>query len=111
MTLGTSGATCREMSRPLAPAASATTPTQLSTLVAYGSGLRTGANNTSHVPGWVRVDLTLSHDFLSLPLRPTLAIDVVNLFDNIYAYRIYNGFNGSHWAPGRSVYLRLAVNF
>ncbi|HEY1126315.1 MAG TPA: TonB-dependent receptor, partial [Actinomycetota bacterium] len=86
-------------------------PTQLSTLVAYGSGLRTGANNTSHVPGWVRVDLTLSHDFLNVPLRPTVAIDIVNLFDNIYAYRIYNGFNGSHWAPGRSVYLRVAVNF
>jgi len=86
-------------------------PTLVSMLVAYGSGLRTGANNDSHVPGWVRVDLTLAHDFLSLPLRPTLAIDVVNVFDAQYAYRLFNGFNGSHWAPGRSVYLRAAVNF
>ena len=79
--------------------------------MAYGSGLRTGANNLSHVPGRVRVDLTLAHDFLNLPLRPTLAIDVVNLFDSQYAYRLYNGFNGSHWAPGRSVYARASVNF
>jgi outer membrane cobalamin receptor len=86
-------------------------PTLVSMLVAYGSGLRTGANNLSHVPGWVRVDLTLAHDFLNLPLKPTLAIDVVNLFDAQYAYRISNGFNGSHWAPGRSVYVRTAVNF
>jgi len=35
---------------------------------------------------------------------------VVNLFDAQYAYRLYNGFNGSHWAPGRSVYVRASVN-
>jgi len=55
---------------------------------AYGSGLRTGANNDSHVPGWVPVDLTLAH-----------------------AYRLDNGFNGSHWAPGRSIYVRGSINF
>ena len=76
--------------------------TLVSALLGYGSGLRTGADNASHVPGWVRVDLTLAHDFLNLPLKPTLAIDVVNLFDAVYAYRLYNGFNGSHWAPGRA---------
>ena len=85
--------------------------TLVSALLAYGSGLRTGADNDSHVPGWVRVDLTLSHDFRNLPLRPMLAIDIINLFDSTYAYRIYNGFNGSHWAPGRSVYVRTAVYF
>ncbi|MGZ6134231.1 MAG: hypothetical protein ACXWK9_07210, partial [Myxococcaceae bacterium] len=85
--------------------------TLVSALLGYGSGLRTGADNASHVPGWVRVDLTLAHDFLNLPLKPTLAIDVVNLFDAVYAYRLYNGFNGSHWAPGRSVYVRASVNF
>jgi len=86
-------------------------PTLVTVQLAYGSGLRTGADNASHVPGWVRVDLTLAHDFLSLPLRPTLAIDIVNLFDAQYAYRLYNGFNGSHWAAPRSVYVRGSVNF
>lgn len=85
--------------------------TLVSTLFAFASGLRTGADNASHVPAWGRVDLTLSHDFRNLPLRPTLAIDVINLFDATYAYRLYNGFNGSHWAPGRSVYVRGAVYF
>ena len=86
-------------------------PTLVAVQLAYGSGLRTGADNQSHVPGWVRVDLTLAHDFLDLPLRPTLAIDIVNLFDAQYAYRLNNGFNGSHWAPGRSVYVRGSINF
>jgi len=86
-------------------------PTLVTVQLAYGSGLRTGADNQSHVPGWVRVDLTLAHDFLDLPLRPTLAIDLVNLFDAQYAYRLGNGFNGSHWAPGRSVYVRGSINF
>ena len=70
-------------------------PTLVTVLLAYGSGLRTGADNASHVPGWVRVDLTLAHDFLNLPLRPTLAIDVVNLFDAQYAYRRYNASTGA----------------
>jgi len=36
---------------------------------------------------------------------------VVNVFDAHYAYRIANGFNGSHWAPGRGVFLRVASEF
>ena len=39
------------------------------------------------------------------------ALDFGTLFDATYAYRLYNGFNGSHWAPGRSVYVRAAVYF
>lgn len=85
--------------------------TQVSALVSYGSGLRTGPLNDQHVPGHVRLDATLAHQFLSAPGRPTFAIDVVNLLDARYPYRIANGFNGSHWAPERSVYLRLALGF
>lgn len=84
---------------------------RLSGLVEYGSGLRTGAGNDQHVPGHVRVDLTLSHEFHDAPARPTVAFDVLNAFDARYAYRIANGFNGSHWAPGRSVYLRVSSVF
>ncbi len=80
---------------------------QLSGLVEYGSGLRTGANNSQHVPGHVRADLTLLHEFSEAPGRPAVAVDIVNIFDAHYPYRIANGFNGSHWAPGRSVFLRL----
>jgi hypothetical protein len=83
----------------------------LSTLLNYGSGLRTGPLNNQHVPDHVRVDLTLAHEFAAAPAKPTIALDVVNLFDAHYPYRIANGFNGSHWAPERSVYLRLGVAF
>jgi outer membrane cobalamin receptor len=82
---------------------------QLSALLNYGSGLRTGPNNNEHVPDHYRVDLTLGHQFLAAVGRPTVALDVVNLFDAHYAYRLSNGFNGSHWAPERSVFLRVAA--
>ena len=84
---------------------------RLSSLLEYGSGLRTGPNNDQHVPDHVRVDVGAGYEFGMLPMKPALAVDIVNLFDERYAYRINNGFNGSHWAPGRSVFARLSVNF
>lgn len=85
--------------------------TTLSLLGQYGSGLRTGAANDQHVPGHLVFNLTLAHEFLQAPGRPMLALDVENLFDKHYALRLANGFNGSHYGPGRSVYLRLAAHF
>jgi outer membrane receptor for ferrienterochelin and colicins len=84
---------------------------RLSSLLEYGSGLRTGANNDQHVPGHVRVDVGAGYELLDLPMKPAFSVDVVNLFDEQYAYRINNGFNGSHWAPGRSVYARMSASF
>jgi TonB-dependent receptor-like protein/carboxypeptidase family protein len=84
---------------------------RLSSLFEYGSGLRTGPANNQHVPGHVRVDLGAGYEFHGLPMRPALAVDLVNLFDARYAYRINNGFNGSHWAPGRSIFARVSANF
>ncbi len=81
----------------------------LTTLFAYGSGLRTGPNNTQSVPQHVRVDATLQYAFDNLPLRPRVAFDVINLFDAHYAYRIANGFVGSSYAAPRSVFVRLAI--
>ena len=84
---------------------------EASTKLNYGSGLRTGPTNNEHVPGHFTVDLTLAYQFLSTPMKPTLALDVVNLFDARYAYRIANGFNGSHYGPQRSAYLRVGTEF
>jgi outer membrane receptor for ferrienterochelin and colicins len=84
---------------------------RLSSLLEYGSGLRTGPNNNEHVPGHVRIDVGGGYEFLTVPMKPAFSIDVVNLFDAQYAYRINNGFNGSHWAPGRSVFARMSANF
>jgi hypothetical protein len=84
---------------------------RLSSLFEYGSGLRTGPGNNQHVPGHVRVDLGAGYEFRGLPTRPAVAVDLVNLFDARYAYRINNGFNGSHWAPGRSIFARVSASF
>jgi len=83
----------------------------LSATTQYGSGLRTGPTNNEHVPGHFTVDLTAGYQFLKTPGKPLIALDIVNLFDARYAYRIANGFNGSHWAPQRSAYLRAGAQF
>ena len=78
-------------------------------LANYGSGLRTGANNDQSVPQHVRVDASLQYSFEKLPLKPRVAIDVVNLFDSHYAYRIGNGFVGSSYGAPRSAFIRLMI--
>ncbi len=61
--------------------------------------------------GDLKADLSLQHQFFEAAGKPTVGIDVVNLFDARYAYRIANGFNGSHYAPGRSVFVRIGAAF
>ena len=78
-------------------------------MATYGSGLRTGPSNDQTVPQHIRFDMTLQYSFEKLPLRPRLAIDIINLFDSHYAYRIGNAFVGSSYAAPRSVFARLAI--
>jgi outer membrane receptor protein involved in Fe transport len=80
-----------------------------SAVMAYGSGLRTGADNNDHVPGHLTVDTTMAYTFTphAYPIR--VAADVVNLFDDHYAYRIANGFVGSSFGAPRSVYLSISI--
>jgi outer membrane receptor for Fe3+-dicitrate len=76
----------------------------------YGSGQRTGPLNNETIPSHAIVNLTLRHRF-DLPLRPEVALDVYNLFDEVYAYRIATGDVGSAYAPSRTVVLRVRANF
>lgn len=78
-------------------------------LATYGSGLRTGPSNTDHVPGHVKVDVSTSYAFTPLGYPIKLGIDVGNLFDARYAYRIANGFVGSSYGAPRTVFLTLSV--
>ncbi|HVY40679.1 MAG TPA: TonB-dependent receptor [Polyangia bacterium] len=85
--------------------------THLDALVTFGSGLRTGPTNAATLPAATIVDVTLRHRF-ELPLRPELAIDVRNLFDVVYAYRIATGsLSGSAYGPLRTVDVRLILPF
>jgi hypothetical protein len=83
--------------------------THLSGLVTYGSGLRTGPTNNATLPASTVVDLTLRHRFDVRP-RPEVAIDVRNLFDVVYAYRIATGsLAGSAYGSLRQVFVRLNI--
>jgi hypothetical protein len=77
--------------------------------VQYGSGLRTGPSNTEHVPQHVHVDETLAYTLETggYPIR--LGVDIINMFNAHYAYRIANGFVGSSYAAPRSVFLTLSL--
>jgi TonB dependent receptor len=66
----------------------------LSARFSYGSGMRTGNDNTLTVPSHATVDLTLRHRF-DFAIRPEVALDVYNLFNEVYALRIANGVGGS----------------
>jgi hypothetical protein len=83
--------------------------THLGGLVTFGSGLRTGPTNNATLPASTIVDVTLRHRF-DVPLRPELAIDVRNLFDVVYAYRISTGsLAGTAYGSLREVDLRLTI--
>jgi outer membrane receptor protein involved in Fe transport len=83
--------------------------THLSGALGYGSGMPTGPNNLGTLPPHATIDLGLRHRF-EVPLKPEVSIDVFNVFNEIYPYRIANAsFSGSAYAPLRRVLLRLIV--
>jgi outer membrane receptor protein involved in Fe transport len=81
----------------------------ISGLATYGSGLRTGPGNTEHVPGHVRSDASVQYTFAPQGYPIRVAVDVINVFNEHYAFRIANGFVGSSYGPPRTVYLSLSV--
>jgi len=75
----------------------------------FGTGLRTGANNSASLPSHYTQDTTVGYSFngdtwLS---KFQLSGDVLNIFNNVYPISISNGFNGSHYAAGRQFFVRL----
>ena len=85
--------------------------THLSGLLTCGSGLRTGPTNQSTLPPSAIFNVSLRHAF-DVPLKPEVALDVSNVFNVIYAYRISTGsLAGTAYAPQREVMLRLIVPF
>jgi hypothetical protein len=78
----------------------------------YGSGLRTGANNSVELPSHFSFDTTLGYQFKKeIPWLPgsKLSFDLLNVLDNRYPITIANGFNGSHYAAGRMIYVRFST--
>jgi outer membrane cobalamin receptor len=75
----------------------------------FGSGLRTGPNNTLSLPSHFTFDLTAGYDLKGDNWLTNWKIqgDILNMFDNAYPITIANGFNGSHYAAGREFFIRL----
>jgi outer membrane cobalamin receptor len=75
----------------------------------WGSGLRTGPNNSGHLPPHFSTDLTAGYEFHGGDWWShwKLSADLLNAFDNAYPITVANGFNGSHYAAGRQYFMRL----
>ena len=81
--------------------------THLDILVQYGSGLRTGPTNNLSLPEHATVDVSIRHTF-DLWGQPEAAVDILNLFDELWAYRLGTAsVVGSAYAPLRRVFGRL----
>jgi hypothetical protein len=75
--------------------------TRFSTDMFYGSGLRSGDANISHVAPYAQFNAGITHEFLGWNMKPlTLRFDVVNVFDTIYQIRSGTGIGV--FAPGQN---------
>jgi outer membrane receptor for ferrienterochelin and colicins len=96
----------------------------------YGSGLRgdlpttpstfpdgsvlTSIPNGEHTPGYVQVNLSLSHHFDTLPTGPyDVRLDVINLFDEVYQIRDGTGVGvfAPQFGPRRGFFVGLTKQF
>ena len=76
----------------------------------FGSGLRVDPTNSESLPSHFSADTSVGYDFsgVSWWSKTKLSFDVLNILDNRYAITVSNGFNGSHYAAGRELFLRLS---
>jgi outer membrane receptor protein involved in Fe transport len=62
--------------------------TRVSADMTFGSGLRNGAHNSSHLPAYYQINTGISHEFQVPWGKPfTLRFDVVNILDQVYELR------------------------
>jgi outer membrane receptor protein involved in Fe transport len=88
--------------------------TTLSGKLIFGSGLRSGADNTDHLPFYTQVDAGIAHEFDVRGWKPfTLRFDVVNVFDSIYEIRNGSGIGvfAPEFGPRRGFYLGYSQKF
>jgi len=76
----------------------------------FGSGLRTGSNNSMSLPSHLTFDTSVGYDFsrASWWSKTKLSIDVLNVFDDLYPINLANGYNGNHYSAGREVFARVS---
>ena len=80
----------------------------------YGSGLRSGDANISHVAPYAQFNAGITHEFLGWNMKPlTLRFDVVNVFDTIYQIRSETGIGvfAPQYGPRRAFFAGLSQKF
>ncbi|MGE4169801.1 MAG: TonB-dependent receptor plug domain-containing protein [Candidatus Margulisiibacteriota bacterium] len=77
----------------------------------YGSGLRTGPDNNDALPAHLTFDTTIGQGFDTDFGTFKVALDVLNILDNAHPITLSNGFNGTHYAAGRTWMLRVTKTF
>jgi opacity protein-like surface antigen/outer membrane receptor protein involved in Fe transport len=88
--------------------------TRLSADLIYGSGLRSGFENTDHNAPYAQVNTGISHEYFIPGWNPiTLRFDIINLFDVSYAIRNGTGVGvfAPQYGPRRGFYFGLAQKF
>jgi outer membrane receptor protein involved in Fe transport len=88
--------------------------TRASVDMIYGSGLRSGFANTSHLSPYTQVNLGLSREIPAPWGRPLkFRFDVVNLFDHAYVLRDGSGIGvfAPQYGPRRGFFVGLAQEF
>ncbi len=76
----------------------------------FGSGLRTGPNNTLSLPSHLTFDTSIGYDFSqgSWWSKTKLSVDLLNILDNLYPINVANGYNGNHYSAGREIFARIS---
>lgn len=89
--------------------------TRFSADAIFGSGLRAGFANTSHVPAHVQLNLGLAREVQLAPgLKPAVfRVDVINLLDDVFQIRDGSGIGvfAPQYGPRRGVFGGLAQAF
>lgn len=73
----------------------------------YGSGLRSGFANTSHLPGYTQINVAVMHSFNVAEIgKVDGRISILNLFDSVYEIRDGSGIGvgAPQFGPRRAIY-------
>ncbi|HEX3496629.1 MAG TPA: ligand-gated channel, partial [Methylocella sp.] len=88
--------------------------TRFSADMFFGSGLRSGDANISHVQPYTQFNVGMTHEFPGWDMKPlTLRFDVVNVFDTLYQIRSGTGIGvfAPQYGPRRGFFAGLSQKF
>jgi outer membrane receptor protein involved in Fe transport len=85
--------------------------TRFSASMIFGSGLRNGDQNSTHLPAYYQINTGVSHEFKLADWKPfTLRFDVINVLDQVYQLRDGSGIGvfAPQFGPRRAYLMGLS---